>query len=154
MARRALKGTFSDRGARAKYIFDMHYRNNKTMDEIAKSMKMSRTTIQNDIRWYRDGIGKEELEEVKRLEAKKAEDDKLARESKKLERINKKNERARNIISRLMSGVTIAQISKEIDRTPITINKIIKEYEKVDPSFVAQYRKVAKTHHFGHGIKD
>lgn len=49
-----------------------------------------------------------------------------------------------------MAGKTVEQIAKELGRIPVSIHKNINECEKVEPDYVARYRKIARTHQFGY----
>ena len=102
----------------------------------------------NDIDWYiSNRATKQEMDSVDRRNASQVKRDEKA-EDKRLKR-EERNKWIRSIIKRLMDGLTIEEVAKEVDRSVPTIYKLISSYEDVDPEFVSEYRRIARTHRFG-----
>lgn len=135
------------REIRAREAFVM-YANRASYVAIAKKLNVSPPTVKNDINWYiSNRATKQEMESVDRRNSSQVKREEKTEEKKR--RREERNKWIRSIIKRLMDGNTIEEVAKEIDRSVPTIYKLISSYEEVDPEFVSEYRKIAKTHRFG-----
>lgn len=135
------------REIRAREAFRM-YSNRATYAKIAQKIGVSSPTVKNDINWYiSNRATKQEIASIDRRNNLQ-----VKREQKAKERQHKRDERnkwIRSIIKSLMDGMTIKEVAVEVNRSVPTIYKLISSYEKIDPDFVAEYRKIARTHRFG-----
>lgn len=135
------------REIRAREAFVM-YANRSSYVAIAKKLGVSPPTVKNDIDWYiSNRATKQEMDSVDRRNASQVKRDEKA-EDRRLKR-EERNKWIRSIIKRLMDGLTIEEVAKEVDRSVPTIYKLISSYEEVDPDFVSEYRRIARTHRFG-----
>lgn len=139
-----------ERELRAKEAFRL-YSNRQSYVSIGNRLGISAPTVKRDVEWYIENRAtREEIEHIDRRTSADIQHEKVVERRKKREA--ERNLWIRGVMKKLMGGKTIQQVADEEHRAVPTIYRSISNYEKVDPSFVAEYRRKARGHQFGRFI--